>query len=236
MTTGDPQPTPVNDPPLVFLGTICGGSLRVEYVNSMIQTATHPETGVRATIIEPYGPYLDDGRNVVIERALARGEFDYLLFVDSDISWRPEDVCKIVAAAEAHPFPAIFTGAYSSARHGVPFVVAGNYIPGSRNVECFTMEQFYDLHARHGDGAVQIDGCGAGFLLIPRVVIDRLLEIHGSPVPWFCEPIIDGVHHGEDYGFCMRAEDAGFPTYLVPSITLLHNKTVALGFPGLPTT
>lgn len=235
MTTGDPQPTPVNDPPLVFLGTICGGSLRVEYVNSMIRTATTPSTGVKACIIEPYGPYLDDGRNVVIERARDQGEFDYLLFVDSDISWTPDDVTKIVAAAEAHPHPAIFTGAYSSTRHGVPFVVAGNYAMGTRNVECFTMDEFYALHANVGDGVVTVDGAGAGFMLIPRAVIDTLLEIHGSPVPWFCEPIIDGVHHGEDYGFCMRAADAGFPTYLVPSVTLLHNKTVALGFPGLPT-
>ncbi len=234
MTTGDPQPSPVNDPPLVFLGTICGGSLRVEYVNSMIQTAISPDTGVRATIIEPYGPYLDDGRNVVIERALAKGEFDYLLFVDSDIAWTPEHVRKIVAAAEAHvDEPAIYTGAYSSANNGVPFVVVGNFIPGTHNVKCFTLEEFYEIHAEVGDGIVRVDGCGAGFLLIPRVVIDTLLAIHGAPVPWFHEPIIDEVHQGEDYGFCIRAADAGFPTYLVPSITLLHNKVVALGFPGL---
>lgn len=237
MTTGDPQPAHVNDPPLVFLGTICGGSLRVEYVNSMIQTAITPETGVRSTIIEPYGPYLDDGRNVVIERALAHPtKFDYLLFVDSDIAWTPEHVRKIVAAAEAHvDEPAIYTGAYSSANNGVPFVVVGNFIPGTHNVKCFTLEEFYEIHAEVGDGIVRVDGAGAGFMLIPRVIIDKLLAIHGSPVPWFCEPIIDGVHHGEDYGFCIRAAEAGFPTYLVPSVTLLHNKTVALGFPGLPT-
>jgi GT2 family glycosyltransferase len=237
MTTGDPQPSPVNDPPLVFLGTICGGSLRVEYVNSMIQTAITPETGVRATIIEPYGPYLDDGRNVVIERALAHPlEFEYLLFVDSDIAWRPDDVRKIVAAAEAHrDEPAIYTGAYSSTRHNEQFAVVGNFEPDTRNVRCFTLEEFYGIHAEVGDGIVRVDGAGAGFMLIPRVVIDTLLELHGAPVPWFHEPIIDGVHQGEDYGFCIRAADAGFPTYLVPSVTLLHNKTVALGFPGLPT-
>jgi len=236
MTTGDPQPAHVNDPPLVFLGTICGGSLRVEYVNSMIQTAITPETGVRATIIEPYGPYLDDGRNVVIERALARGHFDYLLFVDSDIAWTPDDVRTLVAAAEAHvDEPAIYVGAYSSTRHGAQFAVVGNFAPGTRSVQCFTLEEFYEIHAEVGDGIVRVDGAGAGFMLIPRVIIDKLLAIHGSPVPWFCEPIIDGVHHGEDYGFCIRAAEAGFPTYLVPSVTLLHNKTVALGFPGLPT-
>lgn len=237
MTAGDPQPSPVNDPPLVFLGTICGGSLRVEYVNSMIQTAITPDTGVRATIIEPYGPYLDDGRNVVIERALAHPlEFEYLLFVDSDIAWRPDDVRKIVAAAEAHrDEPAIYTGAYSSTRHNEQFAVVGNFEPDTRNVRCFTLEEFYEIHAEVGEGIIRVDGCGAGFLLIPRVVIEALLAIHGAPVPWFHEPIIDGVHQGEDYGFCIRAAEAGFPTYLVPSITLLHNKTVALGFPGLPT-
>lgn len=237
MTAGDPQPSPVNDPPLVFLGTICGGSLRVEYVNSMIQTAITPDTGVRATIIEPYGPYLDDGRNVVIERALAHPlEFEYLLFVDSDIAWTPQHVRKIVAAAEAHrDEPAIYTGAYSSTRHNEQFAVVGNFEPGTRNVRCFTLEEFYGIHAEVGEGIIRVDGAGAGFMLIPRVVIDTLFAIHGAPVPWFHEPIIDGVHQGEDYGFCIRAAEAGFPTYLVPSVTLLHNKTVALGFPGLPT-
>lgn len=238
MTTGDPQPTPVNDPPLVFLGTICGGSLRVEYVHSMIATATDPTTGVRKVQIEPYGPYLDDGRNTVIERCLADKDnpFEYILFVDSDIAWRPEHVRKIVAAAEAQvDEPAIFTGAYSSAREGEGFAVVGNFRPGTREVKCFTLEEFYEIHAEVGDGVVRVDGAGAGFMLIPRVVIDKLLAIHGAPVPWFHEPVIDGVHQGEDYGFCIRAAEAGFPTYLVPSVTLLHNKTVALGFPGLPT-
>lgn len=212
--------------------------MRVEYVNSMIRTATTPSTGVRKILIEPYGPYLDDGRNTVIEKALADTDnpFDYLLFVDSDISWTPDDVTKIVAAAEAHvDEPAIFTGAYSSTREGNQFVVVGDYEPGTFNVDCFTLERFYEIYTEVGDGVIRVDGAGAGFMLIPRIIIETLLDLYGPPVPWFCEPIIDGVHHGEDYGFCMRAAHEGFPTYLVPSITLLHNKTVALGFPGLPT-
>lgn len=203
--------------------------MRVEYVNSMIRTATTPSTGVRKILIEPYGPYLDDGRNTVIEKALADTDnpFDYLLFVDSDISWTPEDVRVIVATAHDYGEPAIFSGAYSSSREGKPFVVAGRTSPDTGNIECFTIPEFQAL----GATPVRVDGAGAGFLLIPRVVIDTLLEIHGFPSPWFCEPIINGVHLGEDYGFCLRAADAGFPTYLVPSITLLHNKVVALGFP-----
>lgn len=239
MTTGDPQSSSLNDPPLVFLGTICGGSLRVEYVQSMIRTATDPSTGVRKIQIEPYGPYLDDARNTLIERCLEDRDnpFEYLLFVDSDIAWTPEHVRTIVAAAEAHrDEPAIYVGAYSSNRPEGQFVVAGNFEPGTRNVRCFTLEEFYEIHTETGEGMVRIDGAGAGFMLIPRIIIDTLLALYGPPIPWFCEPVIDGVHHGEDYGFCLRAADHGFPTYLVPSITLLHNKTVALGFPGLPTT
>lgn len=209
--------------------------MRVEYVNSMIRTATTPSTGVRKILIEPYGPYLDDGRNTVIEKALADTDnpFKYLLFVDSDISWTPEDVETIVRWAEDSHKPAIFSGAYSSSREGKPFVVAGRTSPDTGNIECLTMPEFEAIRDRV---SYRVDGAGAGFLLIPRVVLDTLTQLHGFPSPWFCEPIINGVHLGEDYGFCLRAADAGFPTYLVPSITLLHNKTVALGFPGLPTT
>ena len=61
------------------------------------------------------------------------------------------------------------------------------------------------------DDVVEIDGCGAGTLLIHRSVFEELLDEYGFPNPWFAEDTYDSKSYSEDLTFCMRVRKLGHP-------------------------
>lgn len=69
---------------------------------------------------------------------------------------------------------------------------------------------------------------GAGFMALHHSLLTRMLEEFGQPTPFFCEPIVNGVHLGEDMGFCHRVREMGYPVLVNRDCFLLHHKTVQL--------
>lgn len=210
------------DPAQICLGTICAGSVRVEYLHGLIPAISEASSLVGRVIIEPSGPYLDDARNIVVQDFLRDTRLEYLLFVDSDIMFSVDDIIDIHAFASSHPGPCIVSGSYRTERNG-SYVVAGNRTTDGMLV-LMMLEEFQTL-----TGPTQVDGVGAGFLLIPRELLIEMRDTYGSPCPWFDEPIDEyGVHLGEDYGFCDRVTKLGYPIYLLPDIRLTHVKSIGL--------
>jgi len=225
MTTDNTGAAAPHRPPQICIGTICGGSVRVEYLHGLISAISAQDTPVGRVLIEPSGPYLDDARNSVVAKFLDTTKLTYLLFIDSDIYFTLDDVRAIYDFARLQHKFCIVSGAYRTERNG-SYVVAGvrNF---SGQIDMLTLEQFSTLRS-----PTVVDGVGAGFLLIPRAILTELQAIHGSPCPWFDEPIDEhGVHLGEDYGFCERVTKLGHKIFLHPDIRVTHVKPIALTLP-----
>jgi hypothetical protein len=79
------------------------------------------------------------------------------------------------------------------------------------------------------DPLTKVTAVGGGFLMIHRSVLTSLREIHGEPLPYFDEPILDGIHLGEDIGFCIRCADAGFDVWVHRGVQVGHYKHMRLG-------
>ena len=79
------------------------------------------------------------------------------------------------------------------------------------------------------DPIVRVQATGAGFMMIRYEVLDVLEKLHGDPQPWFSEPVIDGIHYGEDLAFCLRAQDAGFGVWAHRGVEVSHYKNTLLG-------
>ncbi len=74
------------------------------------------------------------------------------------------------------------------------------------------------------DGLIQVDGCGAGFLLIHRSVMEKI-----GPGEWWREGVTQsGGIRGEDLAFCVRAADAGFGICVHCGCRPGHMKTVCV--------
>lgn len=74
----------------------------------------------------------------------------------------------------------------------------------------------------------EVAAIGTGFLAIHSSILVTLGEHFGEPLPWFDEPVVNGVHYGEDFGFCHRVRSLGYPVLAHRGCTPLHHKTIKL--------
>jgi hypothetical protein len=166
-------------------------------------------------------------RNKIVAHFLA-SNCSHLIFIDADIGFTGESVLRLIG----HDRP-IIGGIYrKKTLASVDWAV--NFIQ--------TPEGMSTRDPR--TGAVQVRHAPTGFLCIQRRVLETLYRKHrklryqlcegeGDPGPWrekmfsIFDCYIDENRHylSEDYGFCQRAEAAGFEIWIDPGIVLEHHGT-----------
>ena len=162
---------------------------------------------------------IDQGRNQMATDALADG-FEETLWIDSDISFNPDDIEKL----RAHPYP-IVIGIYPQKGRRA---LASHIIPGTPTM----------TFGQKG-GLVEMLYGGTGFMLIRRqaylTMQERLClplcnDRFGQAMIPFFQPLIRRIEDGywylaEDYAFCQRARACGFSIVADTTIRLSHIGT-----------
>lgn len=154
---------------------------------------------------------IDVARNYGVREALKEGS-DYVLFLDSDVI--PDDPRAVVYLASWR-LPVV-TGVYRLKRISNGSTFELNLF---RRVETgyrsLTPEEF-----PRGHRLVEVDACGAGFMLVAREVLERLGE------PWFkweLLPYKEVPGPSEDIYFCRRVkEELGVEIYADLWVTARH--------------
>jgi hypothetical protein len=165
---------------------------------------------------------LPDVRSMCLAQALAWGADKYV-FIDDDISWKPEDFVFLVT----QPVKAC-TGYY---------VMRGN-----EPLKTITIKFLDDNRQTDNRGLIEVAGAGFGFIRFDHEVFDA---VKGESCPMFAKELPPHVNEhyrdwfpyglvpsevegrasraGEDMWFCQRMRDRGIPLYLDPRIQLGHN-------------
>lgn len=200
------------------------------FTRSLIILAAGGECQVVLLPEDPYGMPIDDARNFIFESAKKTPEAEFVLFVDNDcifpmgalrrmLSYDVPYICGGMYTRDFPPRPTIgkYIGHgpdgkiyYSWAHYARKAVAYAKEVHGMDEIprNDFMFEQTaHDL--------MEIDGSGMHFALIRRDVIEEL-----EP-PWFRMANKSGA--GEDFHFCKRAADAGFPLYTDLSIQTGHS-------------
>lgn len=203
-------------PSRILLGYVHGGSVRHEFMRSVLETINAADWQLALLDIES-GPLLSRARNSMAEAFLA-SDADYLLSVDTDVCWRPDDVRELLKLAKT----------------GKP-IVAGHYW-GYQN----RTGQYSTVGNRDGEGGMRtlteikpegyapVDFVGMGFTLIARSVFESLGVDKAQLWP-FAEAVVDGAARGEDITFCMRAAEEGFQAWVCYDTRIGHVKSVVIG-------
>jgi hypothetical protein len=157
-------------------------------------------------------------RNLLVKDML-EAESDYLMFIDSDINFEPEDIFRLMAWAQ-------------DTKKGI---VAG--VPRIRDVN---KTYIADLdHGESGDltmngmGLVRAKRVATAFMLIQRSVITDMMAAHPEWVYYdkrcdkevpalFDFKLTEEGYMGEDFLFCDRARELGYEVWVDPTITLGH--------------
>lgn len=167
---------------------------------------------------------IDQARNQMATDALVHG-FEETLWIDSDISFHPDDIEKL----RRHRLP-IVCGIYPQKAKRA---FACEFAPGMQRVT-------------FGDqgGLLEILYAGTGFLLIRREVyaaIQQKLKLpvcnerFDRPMIPFFEPMVRPADDGhwylaEDFSFCERARQSGFKVHADTTIRLWHIGTYRYGW------
>ena len=142
-------------------------------------------------------------------------QFDYekIMWIDSDISWEPEDLLKLYYSDKD-----IVAGAY---------MIFNGMISASVDGDNFLYPQQI-----FGQKEIELSTTGFGFVCIKRGVFEKMSR------PWFNSVIFEKEGKtiatiGEDNSWCVNARAAGFKIWLDTSVRVIHNKTIPLGWPPI---
>ncbi len=150
----------------------------------------------RVTCTDP-----ERGRHLVVSKHFFG---DYLLFIDSDQTFPPDTLERLAA----HDVPIV--AALVVAKNAPHLVVAGY---GNQK------EGFRSLLDWPNAALLEVDVTGFGCILIKREVFEKFPEGNAF-LKIFCDVINDNL--GEDWSFCIRAKELGFPIYVDTSIPIGH--------------
>lgn len=192
----------------ILLGMPTVGSIPTKTVISLLRTAERGK--VEPMIVE--GSLVYDARDT-IARTAAENDYDYVLYVDSDMIFSADDVKRLVEHNAD-----IVSGLYVT-RRGENRNVAYTKVITRRAIPFRPPALIHDtLSTGYGD----IAACGFGFCLIRVQVIKSMLKKYKS----LFEPY-KGV--GEDIAFCLRAKRCGYKIFLDRDVKLGHIGEIVYG-------
>jgi hypothetical protein len=204
-----------------------GRSFEAEYVQSLVKTLTFlSDNGLTYIFLNKYSSFVPSARELTAidsyvhdwsTREIGAGKFTYdrVLWIDSDVTWEPDDVEKLFQTDLE-----IVSGVYLTSTDGT---VAAHF-PDENGLPTKINRTELLLH----DSPIQVGGVGFGFVMMKQGVFESVQR------PWFRigtvqRPDADfRTMVSEDYSWCGAAQAAGFDIWLHPLVKVGHIKSTIL--------
>ena len=205
-----------------------GHSLMSSYVRSLVELIYRfANEGISWAWSSEYSSHVADAREMTLngdnqndihERRPFKGNltYDKIIWIDSDISFKSDDVMKLLKSDKD--------------------IVSGAYMLGSGEVTAYPefLKPGYSVQeVLKMEEPVKVEGVGFGFLAVKQGVFESLTR------PWFQSAMTtthDGVAFpvmGEDLSWCLRVREAGYEIWFDPTIRVTHQKMMKLTWEGI---
>ncbi len=167
---------------------------------------------------------LDRARGMCATSFLEKSDADVLLSLDSDVVFEAEDAVRVCEAAMEH---SIVGALYVTRGKGQNCYPASMPLAGKR------------MYFGNDPTLIEFKHVATGFVAVHRRVFEALAKRGDCPMlnpssprfhfrpfytpMWRKDPDVgELVYLSEDWAFCHRAAQAGFPSYIDPSIRIQH--------------
>jgi hypothetical protein len=181
-------------------------------------------------------PRIHEARNQVVDHFAALPQQpEWLLMIDSDMTFEPDLIYKMLRVAHPERVPILGGLCFAGGRVHEPFPTIYRLLE-----ERVDERSYYSLDKVHDyprDTLVQVGATGAACLLVHRQVFATMKNAFGklsdgrpNRSPWFAEDVsgLKGEGWGEDTVFCLRANALGIPVHVDTRIKVGHVKEVII--------
>jgi len=212
--------------PSIFIAMPCYDSVKINTMLSVVKLIQQlGKSGIEVGIHTMKSPLIHQARNYLTSVFLTT-QYQYLLFIDSDVEFEPEAVVRMMVAKKN-----IVCTPYR-----VKSVDTNKHIYGA--IEFKDPKNILVL----AEGLVEIEAGPTGLMLIDREVFEKIIKNHhdlkitNKATPkadkshefyynFFDFSFVDGYSMGEDVSFCRLARGNGFKIYAnIESPTVHHGS------------
>lgn len=163
-------------------------------------------------------------RQVALDTWYNTTDYDWALWVDSDIELTKEALQLVWAAADKDERPVV-TGTYFISKENerslmAPYPAVFNWVEGDEYKISY-------VHPLPANALIRVGSAGFGFVLMHRNAITRMREVHGA-IPYFNETGVGEQFVSEDINFFRLMGKAGVPLYTHTGAVVKHMKRFAL--------
>lgn len=180
-------------------------------------------------------------RNNIVKNFI-ENDFDYLFFIDSDISFNPQDFFHMLYLSETTEMK-IIIGAYPKkniAWNQLDIAIKNDLVKNSNDIKKYLSEfgvNFKDSSVFDKNKPFEIDQGSTGFMLISKTVIkdffknypDQIGQNYDGTLDYVCfQSILDkekNIFLSEDYYFCDMIKKINYKIWLLPYVNLNHLGT-----------
>jgi len=213
--------------PSVYIAMPCYDSVKINTMLSVIKLVQQlSQSGIKVGINTMKSPLIHQARNYLTSIFLTT-EYQYLLFIDSDVEFQPEAVAKMLVAKK----DIICT----------PYRVKAAQL--DKHIYTVEFNDPKNIPILPG-GLVELEAGPTGLMLIDRVVFEKIIKNHhdlkiknkATPTAnkshefyynFFDFGFNDGYAMGEDVSFCRLARGNDFKIYANTESTTQHHGSYA---------
>ncbi len=172
------------------------------------------------------GANLAGPRNDIVRKFLGHGA-DWLLMIDTDMTFDPDLVERLLEHADPEKAPIVGGLCFGFDDKGQIQPTLYGFIGDESNPLVVRYHEWPE------NAMMQVAATGGAALLIHRTVFERMQNFEhptrgktgfNDAFPWFQELEHDGRPVSEDIGFCWRAGLLGIPVYVNTAVQLGHIK------------
>jgi len=190
--------------------------------------------GVSYSFISISDTYLHDARERLFElfekERAKSGDYDFILHIDSDQTFKVEDAANLLRHAEENDFP-ILSGVYFSPKGDKILPVLLNRVDGEirkkiaeekKCKESDIKEEYCRMYRLPKEPFFEIDACGFGFMVCKPKVYDDIKAKFGKPI---FVPKVEREGNrlkGEDVVWCEKAKACGYKIRADRSVIIGH--------------
>lgn len=206
------------------IGYVHGGTVRAEFLASLLAITRRGATPADDVIAVGSGPNISRGRNLVVSGFLEDHDAAWLFMCDTDMMLPRDTIDRLIAAADPQDRPVIGGLCFTENPGGQPLPTLYELVEDADGQPAFARHQSWP-----DDGLVRVTATGAACLLVHRDALEHVGKSSGCPAaPWFRESVLGASLIGEDLTFCLRLGAAGIPVHVATGVKAGHVKTTML--------